>query len=58
LTAPLTDLLRGVPKKSQRKSKVKLNWSPIHQESFQAIRAALAQPPLLRLFDPGRHSLA
>ena len=52
LTAPLTDLLRGVPKKSQRKSKAKLNWSPIHQESFEAIRAALAKPPLLRLFDP------
>ena len=52
MTAPLTDLLRGVPQKSQRKSKAKLNWSPINQESFEATRAALAKPPLLRLFDP------
>jgi len=30
----------------------KLPWGPIHQAAFLAIRAALASPPVLKLFDP------
>ena len=52
ITAPLTDLLKAIPDKVSRKSKAKLNWLLVHQNSFEAIRAALASPPLLRLFDP------
>jgi hypothetical protein len=52
LTAPLTDLLRGHPEKAQRKSKARLPWRPEHQAAFEAVREALARPPLLRLFDP------
>ena len=50
LMAPLTDLLKNIPDKS-RKSRAKLVWLPEHQAAFEAIRAALAAPPLLRLFD-------
>ena len=52
ITAPLTDLLKAVPAHLQRKSKAKLAWSQVHQTAFEAIREALAAPPLLRLFDP------
>ena len=52
ITAPLTDLLKSHPDKVRRKSKAKLEWLQVHQDAFEAIRAALASPPLLRLFDP------
>jgi hypothetical protein len=52
ITAPLTDLLKAVPAQVQRQSKAKLAWLPVHQAAFEAIRAALAARPLLRLFDP------
>ena len=52
ITAPLTDLLKAIPDQVRRKSKAKLEWLPQHQTAFAAIRAALAAPPLLRLFDP------
>ncbi len=56
ITAPLSDLLKAVPALAhvQRKCEAKLacQWLPIHQIAFDAIREALAAPPLLRLFDP------
>ncbi len=41
-----------MPAQVQRPSKAKLAWLPVHQAAFEAIREALAAPPLLRLFDP------
>jgi transposase InsO family protein len=52
ITAPLTDLLKALPAQVRRKSKAKLEWLPLHQTAFEAIRQALAAPPLLRIFDP------
>lgn len=52
ITVPLTDLLKALPAQVRRKSKAKLEWLPIHQTAFEAIRHALAAPPLLRIFDP------
>ena len=52
ITAPLSDLLKGHPDRSRKKSMTKLLWSSQHQAAFEQIRQALAAPPLLRLFDP------
>lgn len=52
ITAPLTDLLKALPAHARRKSKAKLEWRPVHQTAFEAIRDALATPPVLRIFDP------
>ena len=51
-TAPLSDLLKGHPERIRRRSLAKLTWLPVHQQAFDTVRQALAEPPLLRLFDP------
>ena len=52
ITAPLTDLLKSHPAASKPKSGARLLWLSEHQHAFEAIRTALASPPLLRIFDP------
>ncbi len=52
ITAPLTNLLKDHPAAARPKSGARLQWLPAHQQAFEAIRLALASPPLLRLFDP------
>ena len=36
----------------EKKCVAKLPWGPTNQSAFLAIRAALASPPVLKLFDP------
>lgn len=52
IIAPLTDLLKGTQSSRKRKCLARIPWTAIHQEAFEAIKAALASPPVLRLFDP------
>ena len=52
ITAPLTDLLKDHQAASRPRSGARLQWLPTHQQAFDAIREALATPPVLRLFDP------
>jgi hypothetical protein len=52
ITVLLTELLKALPAQVRSKSKAKLEWLPIHQTAFEAIRHALAAPPLLRILYP------
>ena len=52
IIAPLTDLLKGHPCAHKKKSAAQLQWSAVHQRSFDQVAAALASPPVLRIFDP------
>jgi len=52
ITAPLTDLQKGTQSTRKRKYLARLPWNQSHQAAFEAIKTALAAPPVLRLFDP------
>ena len=52
MVAPLTELLKGHPHGSKPRSAAKLEWSDLHQKAFEQVVAALAKPPILKLFDP------
>jgi len=45
--APLTDLLKGSPGKKDL-----LNWQPLHQTAFEALKATLSSPETLHMPDP------
>jgi hypothetical protein len=49
---PLTDLLKGTSSTKKKKCLMLLDWQAPHQQAFEAVREALAAPPLLKLFDP------
>ena len=52
LIVPLTDLLKGTSSTKKKRCLVRLDWREPQQQAFAAVRAALAAPPLLKLFDP------
>ena len=52
LVAPLTDLLKGTSSSKKKRCLVLLEWQGPQQQAFDAVRAALAAPPILKLFDP------
>ena len=52
IIAPLTDLLKGHPCAQKKKSVAQLQWSAAHKRALDQVSAALASPPVLRLFDP------
>ena len=52
ITAPLSDLLKGHPQRGRPRCAAKLDWRQEHQTAFEALCTALANPPVLRLFDP------
>lgn len=52
IIAPLTDLLKGTSASKKKKCLSRLVWGPLQQRAFETIRARLACPPILKLFDP------
>ena len=52
LIVPLTNLLKGTSSTKKKRCLVRLDWREPQQQAFAAVRAALAAPPLLKLFDP------
>ena len=56
MIAPLTNMLKGTSSTKKKRCLVRLDWQEPHQQAFEAVRAALAAPPILKLFDPSRPS--
>ena len=52
MVAPLTDLLKGTSSTKKKRCLMRLEWQGPQQQAFEAVRAALATPPILKLFDP------
>ena len=57
MVAPLTDLLKGTSSTKKKRRLMKLEWQGPQQQAFEAVRAALATPPILKLFDPALPSI-
>ncbi len=52
MIASLIDLLKGTSSTKKKRCLMRLEWHKPQQQAFEAVHAALATPPVLKLFDP------